>query len=110
MAADREPEQAGMSRKRTATLTPSRMVTAVWMMQASYRTATSRIPRRMPLHDSALTQNSSAASLGVLTTRQYSTRHGPLPAPPPPPVVAPVGKGKAPIGKGKGKGPAAGWT
>jgi hypothetical protein len=77
MAADQELEQAGMSRKRTATLTPSRMLTAVWMMQASYRTATSRIPRRMPLPDSALTQNSSAASLGVLTTRQYSTRHGP---------------------------------
>ena len=34
-------------------------------MQASYRTATLRIPRRMPLPDSALTQNSSAASLGV---------------------------------------------
>jgi hypothetical protein len=41
-------------------------------MQASYRTATSLIPRRMPLPDWALTQNSSAA-----TARQHSMRHGP---------------------------------
>ena len=34
-------------------------------MQVSHRTATSRVARRMPLPDSALTQNSSAASLGV---------------------------------------------
>jgi hypothetical protein len=34
-------------------------------MQASYRTETSRIPRRMPLPDAALVQNSSAAALGV---------------------------------------------
>jgi glycine dehydrogenase len=33
-------------------------------MRASYRAATSRIPRRMLLPDSSLTQNSSAASLG----------------------------------------------
>ena len=43
-----------MSRKRTArltvaTLTSGRMVTTVRTMQASYRTATSRTPRRMLL-------------------------------------------------------------
>ena len=35
------------------------------------------IPRRMPLPDSAPTQNSSAASLGCLTALQYSSHHGP---------------------------------
>jgi hypothetical protein len=35
----------------------------------------------MPLLDSALTHNSSVASLGVPTARQYSTRHGPSQGP-----------------------------
>jgi hypothetical protein len=42
-----------------------RQLRKCWTMRASYRTATSRIPRRTPLPDSAPTQNSSAASLGV---------------------------------------------
>ena len=38
---------------------------AMRTVQASYRTATPRIPRRMPPPDSAPTQNSSATSLGT---------------------------------------------
>jgi hypothetical protein len=38
---------------------------------------TAMMSRRMPLPDSAPTQDSSVASLGVPTARQYLTRHGP---------------------------------
>jgi hypothetical protein len=52
--------------KRPMAMALSAVVAATYLTRlASYRTATSRIPRRTPLPHSAPTQNSSAASLGV---------------------------------------------
>ena len=47
-------------------------------MQVSYGTATSRIPRRMPLPDSALTEEFRPRPRSVPDTRQYSMHHRPF--------------------------------
>jgi hypothetical protein len=54
--------------KRPMAMALSAVVAATYLTRlprASYPTATSRIPRGMPLPDSALAQNSSAAPLGL---------------------------------------------